>query len=327
MSGARRVWFKHWIDAVGSLKLRRLTPLEERYFWWFTALHRVGKLVGVPDDEVAWEIRGVETAEVHEMRARLAKAGLLVDEHDNPDPLGMPHDFDDWNDMEDARERVRRHREKRKSETPVKRNGNGRETAMKRDGTENVTLRAEQSRADQIREEEVALSVEEPPGEEENLEAGERARFSPPRGRAPARLPSARDSARSAEWESWKNNIAATASAAPKDSDDHAPAHLVARYVAAVEAGLEAYYERRGGAFTPTRHARLAAALARHPIWCQLMAMEIYADNYSGDKEWPYIVGICRKLARSSDAEQATEQERHRKRQRGAGIFHSKSGG
>lgn len=91
-------------------------------------------------------------------------------------------------------------------------------------------------------------------------------------------------------------------------------------YLEEAERGLAAWYEKRGGLWTPTRRRnwllRLQRVAGTQPA-AVLAALELYIDDHAGGKDEAYVVGIARRLARTLETEPAAfdaEMDRHRRR-------------
>lgn len=127
--------------------------------------------------------------------------------------------------------------------------------------------------------------------------------------------PLPRDDEKLAEYHSWIDELERAAAA------EGVPAGTVRMYVEEAHAGLSAFYEARGGRATATRLAFVSRAMRGLSMEIQLAALELFGDGHSGSKDERYLVGIARRLGRDTEAERVAQMDRHRRQQRGRGLF------
>ena len=102
---------------------------------------------------------------------------------------------------------------------------------------------------------------------------------------------------------------------------DTPAAWIAAPLIAKAVAGVDAYYQGRGGAFTPRRRAIFAKRMQRYDAESVLAACEIYFDLHAASKDERYLAGIAMRLAKGTEKERDLEIDRHRERFTAVGVI------
>lgn len=125
-------------------------------------------------------------------------------------------------------------------------------------------------------------------------------------------------------WEAWAASMPMGA-----DAKDPGAGDTARFYIASLEDAVEAFFAdtAHGASFTPARRREFARRMSKYSPAVQLLAMEIYLDDYVqggvARKDERVALGIARRLGRLSPDELDKNTDEHRAKHGSRGVFAS----